>query len=64
MATSTIVITYTGTTPADAEVQSFTVGGVAYGSVTAANKKLARQLMLKAVKRVTADYASTIQPGP
>ena len=64
MATSTIVITYTGTTEADAEVQSFTVGGVAYGSITTANKKLARALMKKAVKRVTADYGYGFGPGP
>lgn len=64
MATSTIVITYTGTDESDVEVQSFTMGGTAYGSITAANKKLARALLKKAADRVTADYAYGWGPGP
>lgn len=62
MATATIVITYSGTEPAE-EVTSFTLGGTAYGSITTANKQTARRLMLKAVKRVTADYGSTFAPA-
>lgn len=58
MATTTIVITHTGTQPAE-EVQSFTSGGTAYASLTAAEKTTARRLMLKAIKRVSADYGST-----
>ena len=62
MATTTIVITHTGTEPAD-EVQSFTSGGTAYASLTAAEKITAKRLMLKAVKRVSADYGSTFAPN-
>lgn len=58
MATSTIVITYTGTPGADAEVQSFTVDGTAYGSLSIAQVYNARQLMKKAQNRVSSDKAS------
>jgi len=62
MATTTIVITHTGTEPAE-EVQSFTSGGTAYASLTAAEKITAKRLMLKAVKRVAADYGATFAPA-
>ena len=58
MATTTIVLTHSGTQPAE-EVTSFTCGGTAYASLTAAEKITAKRLMLKAVKRVNADYGST-----
>jgi hypothetical protein len=61
MATTTIVITHAGTEPAE-EVSSFTSGGTAYGSLTAAEKITAMRLMKKAVKRCSADYGSTFAP--
>jgi hypothetical protein len=61
MATQTIVITYTaGSGNNGDEVTSFTVGGTAYGSLTAANVQQSIRLMKKAVKRVVADKSSAI----
>lgn len=60
MATSTIVVTYTGTSGgADHEVQSFTVDGTAFASLTATQIRDASRLLRKAFKRLANDKANT-----
>lgn len=59
MATSTIVITWTGTAGGqDHEVQSYTVDGTAYASLTATQIRDSSRLLRKAFKRLTADKAN------
>ncbi len=62
MATLTIVITYSGTEPAE-EVSAFTSGGTAFASLTAAEHKTAQRLMKKAVKRSSASYGKLLHAG-
>jgi hypothetical protein len=62
MATLTVVITYTGTLGVDEEVQSWTSGGTAYGSLTAAQVYAGQRLLRKAAMRASADKGS-IQHG-
>ena len=66
MATSTIVITYTPATGANAGDTpeagiSFTVGGTAYNSLTAAQIQTALRLMNLAIKQAEKDKAGTLQ---
>ena len=49
MSTLTVVITYSGTLPAE-EATSYTSAGTAYDTLTAAEVEAARRLMLKAAK--------------
>jgi hypothetical protein len=63
MATLTVVITYTGTLGLDEEVQSYTSGGTAYGSLTDAQVYAAQRLLGKAVKRASADKGSSLRKG-
>lgn len=62
MATTTIVITHSGTEPFE-EVTSYTSGGTAFASLTAAQLKTAARLMKKAVKVTTATYGSKTHAG-
>lgn len=50
MATLTVVITYSGTLGTDPEVTSYTSGGTAFASLTAAELKNTAELLLKAHK--------------
>lgn len=58
MATSTIVITYTdGTGGKDDIIASYTEGGTAYASLTAAQRLESVHRMEKAIQRVTIDQS-------
>ena len=62
MATSTLVLTYTAGSAGsvDDDVTSLTVGGTAYGSLTAADVVAAITLMEGALKRLRADAANGV----
>jgi hypothetical protein len=63
MATATIVITYTAATAFDQDevISGCTVGGTAYGSLTAADIQAAIRLMKKMAAKLEFDKASTIR---
>ena len=63
MAASTIVITYSGTNESDAIATSFTMGGVAFDSITSDQLRLAQKLLRQASNLITTTKAHKIHKG-